>query len=112
MRLRLRKNAKGCLHEAGQRLHNLTVESYPAGVNVAPGGGIIANVAVTVDGTWQKRGPTSKIGIVFVLSVETGEVLDYEVKSLICHECVSAKSMKSAENFLSWYAEHKRVLPD
>ena len=101
------KKAKECLREAGQRLHNLTVDIYPEDVNFAPGGDIIANVAVTVDGTWQKRGHTSKIGIVFLLSVETSEVLDYEVRSLICHECVSAKSMNSPENFLMWYAEHK-----
>ena len=36
----------------------------------------IAKVAVTVDGTWQKRGHSSKIGVVFVMSVDTGEILD------------------------------------
>ena len=40
---------------------------------------MIANVSVTVDGTWQKRGYSSKIGVVFVISVEMGEILDYEV---------------------------------
>ena len=29
----------------------------------------VANVAVTVDGTWQKRGHSSTIGVVFVISV-------------------------------------------
>jgi hypothetical protein len=43
------------------------------------GGEMIANVSVTVDGTWQKRGYSSKIGDVFVISVEMGEILDYEV---------------------------------
>ena len=38
-----------------------------------------------VDGTWQKRGHTSKIGVVFVICVQTGEVLDYSVKCLVCH---------------------------
>ncbi len=37
----------------------------------------IAEVADTVDGTWQKRGHTSKIGVVFPMSVRTEEVLDY-----------------------------------
>ena len=49
---------------------------------------MIAKVSVTVDGTWQKRGHSSKIGIVFVISVRTGEVLDYIVKSLVCHTCM------------------------
>ena len=43
--------------------------------------------SVTVDGTWQKRGHTSKIGVVFAISVDTGEILDYEIKSLFCCEC-------------------------
>ena len=46
-----------------------------------------ANVAVTVDDTQQKRGHNSKIGVVFILSVETGEVLDIIVKCLFCAEC-------------------------
>ena len=47
----------------------------------------VASVAVTVDGTWQKRGHSSKIEVIFVISVDTGEILDYVVKSLFCHEC-------------------------
>ena len=47
----------------------------------------IANVKVTVDGIWPKRGHSSKTGVVFLLSVVTAENLDYKVKSLICHEC-------------------------
>ena len=49
---------------------------------------MIAKVAVTVDDTWQRLGNCSKIGVVFVISVITGEVIDYVVKSLVCHECV------------------------
>ena len=41
---------------------------------------------VTIDGTWQKRGHSSKMGVIFVISVATGEILDYKVKSLFCHE--------------------------
>lgn len=37
----------------------------------------VAEVAVTVDGTWQRRGHSSKIGVILVISVDTGEVLDY-----------------------------------
>ena len=42
---------------------------------------VVANVSVTIDGTWQKRGHSSRIGVTFVISVDTGEVLDYCVKS-------------------------------
>ena len=48
----------------------------------------IVDVAVTVDGTWQKRcGHNSTLGATFVISVDTDEVLDYEVKSSYCKKC-------------------------
>ena len=40
---------------------------------------IVADVAVSVDGTWQKRGHSSRIGVVFILLIDTGEVLDYDI---------------------------------
>ena len=43
----------------------------------------VAKAAVSVNGTWQKRGHSSKIGVVFAVSVRTGEILNYEVKSLL-----------------------------
>ena len=46
----------------------------------------VAKVAASVDGTWQKRGHNSKIGVVFILSVDTGEVLDVIVKCLFSTE--------------------------
>lgn len=79
-------NAESLMQEAAKRLvQNVTAER-PSGVKVIDDQSV-ANVAVTVDGTWQKRGHSSKIGVVFVISVNTGEILDYSVKSFVCHEC-------------------------
>ena len=37
---------------------------------------------------WQKQyGHNSKLGDTFVLSADTGEVLDYVIKSTYCKEC-------------------------
>ena len=48
----------------------------------------IVDVAVSVDGSWQKRyGHNSLIGVTFVIAIETGCVLDYNIKSLFCHTC-------------------------
>ena len=68
----------------------------------------VACVGVTVDGTWQKRGHSSKIGVTFVISVGTGEVLDYSVKSLVCHQCKARDAMnkKSAE-YQQWRESHQ-----
>ena len=64
-------------------------------------------VAVSRDGTWQKRGHSSKIGV-FAVSVRT-EVLDYEVKSLICRECSSHEHCdKQSPDYLAWKESHRR----
>jgi len=41
----------------------------------------VVDAAVSINSTWAKRGFTSLTGIVFVVSVDTGEVLDYHVLS-------------------------------
>ena len=60
-------------------------------------------VGVTVDGTWQKRfGFNSLLGVVFIISVDTGEVLDYEIKCKHCFECRS-----HSEKYQTWYNQHE-----
>ena len=47
----------------------------------------VIQIAVSVDGTWQKRhGFNSMHGVMFLISIEHGLVLDYVVKSLVCYE--------------------------
>ena len=95
------------MKSASERLFDLSLIETAECIDIDPVTlAMIANVPVTVDGTWQKRGHTSKIGVVFVLSVETGEVLDFVVKSLICHECVSHKN---TPDFTEWYQTHENV---
>ena len=49
-------NAEKPMCEAAERLKNLTATETPERVEVTADGDIIADVAVPVDGTWQKRG--------------------------------------------------------
>ena len=44
----------------------------------------VLDIAASFDGTCAKRGHTSLFGIVFVISVDTGEVLNYHVLSKFC----------------------------
>ena len=76
------------MRNAAKKLTEITRCDNPDDIFVDDNHTIITKVAVTVDGTWQRRGHCSKIGVVFVISVITGEVLDYVVKSLVCHECI------------------------
>ena len=50
---------KNCLEENGESDSTATLD-----------------VAVSFDGTWAKRGFASLTGVVFAISVDTGEVLD------------------------------------
>ncbi|GFY16751.1 uncharacterized protein TNCV_2788731 [Trichonephila clavipes] len=51
--------------------------------------------AVTVDGSWQKRGFSSKNGLVTVTSVDTGKVIDVEVFS---KHCICPNKTKHLQN--------------
>ena len=70
--------------------------------DIVEGEGIIVDVAVSVDGSWPKRyGFNSLLGMVFVISIDTGAVLDFCVKSLVCHVCKHASE--------AWKKEHEKT---
>ena len=72
---------------AGQRLHeHILKESGEQNTDT------VVDAAVSFDGTWAKRGFTSLPGVVFLLSVDTGEVLDYHVLSKSCQRCALKKN--------------------
>jgi len=83
----LEDEAKEELVSAGQRLRPLVMEE-----NGKPDSTAIIDVAVSFDGTWAKRGFTSLRDVVFVISVDTGEVLGYHVMSKSCHRCSLKKT--------------------
>ena len=61
-------------------------------------------VAVSVDGTWQKRGYSFKYGVVVVILM----VVDFEVLSMHCHECRKHQhENKDSESFKMWKAKHE-----
>ena len=62
-----------------------------------------------IDGTWQKRyGFNSLLGVVFFISVDFGEVLDYEIKCKHCFECrCHSKWDKNSEKYQTWYNQHE-----
>ena len=54
----------------------------------------IAEIAVSYNGTWSKRGYTANFWIGFVISADTGEVLDNDFESKICRECQLTKKVE------------------
>ena len=59
----------------------------------------LLDITVSFDGTWAKKGHTSLFGIVFVISVDTGEVLDYHVLSKFCKSCSVWEAKKDDDPF-------------
>ena len=91
------------LVSAGQRLRELV--SKETGQEFSDTD--VIDVAVSFDGTWAKRGFTSLTGVVFAISVDTGEVLDYHVLSKACQKCARKWSqMENDEEFEEWRREH------
>ena len=70
--------------------------------------GEVADVLVSCDGTWQKRGFTSLYGIVFIIAHETGKVLDYHVMSKECEGCRKWEGKdKTSQEYIEWKQKHK-----
>ncbi|GFV16866.1 uncharacterized protein TNCV_3363631 [Trichonephila clavipes] len=68
----------------------------------------IIDVSVSYDGTWQKRGHTSNLGLGIIIDILSGLVLDFEVLSKYCQNCVVAgrdMGVYSAE-FYIWQKGH------
>ena len=50
----------------------------------------LLDVAVTCDGTLSKRGFTATRRVVAIITWESGQVLDFKIKSKRCNVCVRA----------------------
>lgn len=63
---------------------------------------------MSFDGTWAKRGHTSLFGVVYAISVDTGEVLDYEVLSKFCKtcKCYGSKKYEVFKSYVKGMAAH------
>ena len=97
----LEEEAKAEKKQAGQQLGKLILAEDPT-----KAADDILDVAVSFDATWAKRRFTSFTGVVFVISIDTGEVLDYHVLSKVCHNCAIKKKKATDEEFEEWLLEH------
>ena len=66
------------------------------------------NTAVSVDGSWQKRGYSSFNGVVTAISIETGKILDVEPFTRICFGCkaVEAYMLSDPDRYNEWKENH------
>ena len=68
-----------------------------------------ADIGVSVDGTWQRKGFSSTLGVVTAISVDSGEVLDVAIMSKSCKGCTAMKKIASTDpaRYQTWKLSHK-----
>ena len=99
------KEAEIRMKEAASRIRELILHKYPEACDGDPDGAI--PVAISIDGTWHKRGFSSKYGVVVAILVETGEVIDFEVISKHCFECKKhSHDDTCSEHYKKWKESH------
>ncbi|XP_036148684.1 uncharacterized protein LOC118647819 [Monomorium pharaonis] len=67
----------------------------------------LAGLYVSGDGTWRKRGFSSLQGVVSLIGIHSGKVLDIIVKSLYCKGCEYGKKIENTQEFETWEESHK-----
>ena len=67
------------------------------------------DIGVSGDGTWRKRGFKSSTGVVSVMSIVTGKVLDVEVMSKECRACLLNTRKEGSQKYKDWWDSHKSV---
>ena len=68
----------------------------------------VVDVAVTCDGSWQRRGFASLNGTFTSISLDSGKILDIEVMSRYCKGCKLKETLKKTNNYAyeTWRLNH------
>lgn len=66
-----------------------------------------AELTVSGDGTWRKRGFTSLFGIAVLICHYTGKVVDFIVKSSVCSSCSYWSKHTNSEQYEEWKSAHE-----
>ena len=66
----------------------------------------ILNISISIDGTWQKRGRTSHNGVVTVIEILTGLVVDFIALSNFCQMCETGPQPDD-DSYDQWWEGHK-----
>lgn len=94
------------LHQFAQNQFESLVKQIRQSSNINNSESLV-DICVSLDGTWKRRGHVSNYGLVFLIHVETGYCIDYELLSLHCEVCDMNRSQLTEKAFERWYKSHK-----
>lgn len=101
----MQQEAEIKMSQAAKRIRKLVLEKNPNADKQDKDGAI--PVTISIDGTWHKRGYSSKYGVVIAILVDTGEVIDFEVLSKHCYQCKQHQGDdKDSEKYKKWRDTH------
>ena len=66
----------------------------------------IANIDISTDGAWQRRGYASLNGLVTIIAMDTNQCVDFEVLSKICKNCEANEKKKGTEQYETFKTQH------
>ena len=67
----------------------------------------VYDIGISADGTWRRRGFSSAYEVVSGISLTTGKVLDIEVMSKECRECIGWRGKEKTKEFEHWWDGHQ-----
>ena len=77
--------------------YNVFATSFAHWEGVAAGGEALVDIAVSCDGSWQKRGHSSLNGFVSAISMDSGKIVDIAPMSRFCRSCSNNKKFKRVD---------------
>lgn len=92
-------------------IHDMIRQYYGEHTDTIPDEDNNMKIDVSYDGSWMKRGHTSRIGMGVVIEVRTGFIVDFEVLSKFCHACSQREARLrekkiTQEQFDTWKTTH------
>ena len=85
----LTEKMNGFFEEKQSEIHNTVRNYYSNNTDRVCDENGYLNIDVSYDGTWQKRGHTSLVSMGFIIEVNTGLVIDYDILCKHCPKCVN-----------------------
>ena len=80
---------------------DITMQDACEGLRADSSSDAIKGVEVSSDGTWQRRGYSSLNGVVTVISIKNGKVLDIEPMGRTCKACILKEPFKKTDPLAS-----------